>query len=547
MIERLKQLASGQNTLFGATAILVATNLGSNFLGMLRDRFFAQKIPTDLLDTYFAAFRIPDFIFNLLILGTVSAAFIPVFLQYKEKSEREAWEAAEVFVSTSVLVLVGLSILLFFAMPVLVPLLVPEFSLDKQFLTMSIGRIMLLQLVLFGLSYLFSGVLNAMKRFLIYAIAPLIYNGTIILSTIFFADQYGVYALGWGVVAGSFLHMLTQYLTLRGIGFAFRPRINFKHPVIARIIRMMIPRSIALGSLQLMLIVFTAIASALGSGSVAVYNLADNIQTTPTAIFALSFLTALFPTLSEAVAKKQLASFADMAWRGLRYLIVIMVPSAVGLILLRAQIVRLILGSGHFGWEAMIATADTLGWFAVSLLAQGLVVLFSRSYYALHDTRTPTLFNLIGYGTAILLAFCFAPAGGLNMGVPGLALAFSVGSTANALLLYGFIRERVPSFKRFESQLVPLTFQVGLAILVMIGVVQGAKWLAAEFVSLDRFVGVLIQSALAVAAGAGSYWLVLSLFRVPELDTLKRLVLSRLKLAHSSSIIPRANDYPKQH
>jgi len=197
MIQRLRNLISGTNTVTAAASILVATTLVSNVLGMLRDRFFAQKVPTDLLDTYFAAFRIPDFIFNLLILGTVSAAFIPLFLAEREKSEQRAWQMANRTITLTIGVLILLAIVLWILMPVLTPLLVPDFSAEKQQLTLQLTRILLIQPIFFGLSYLFSGILNAMKRFFVYALAPLVYTAAIIVSTLLFADQFGVYALVW--------------------------------------------------------------------------------------------------------------------------------------------------------------------------------------------------------------------------------------------------------------------------------------------------------------------------------------------------------------
>ncbi|MEK7184081.1 MAG: murein biosynthesis integral membrane protein MurJ [Patescibacteria group bacterium] len=529
MIHRLKQFASKQNSLVGATALLVTTTLLSNVLGLLRDRFLAQKITTDALDTYFAAFRVPDFLFNFLILGTVSAAFIPVFVQYRAKSEQAAWEVASVMITLAVVILVGLSMLLAIFMPALIPFIVPDFSIEKQALTIELARVMLIQPIFFGLSYLFSGVLNAMKRFTVYAIAPLIYTASIIVATLGFADQYGVKAVVWGVVIGAVLHMFTQLLAIRSLDIRLAPILQLRHPSLKQIFSMMWPRSIALGAMQLMLLVFTAIGSSLGAGSVAVYSLADNIQTMPTAVFALSFITALFPTISEAAAKRKLDEVASHVWRGIRYLIVIMVPSGVGIFLIRAQVVRLILGTGYFDWEATVATASTLGFFASSLLAQSLVVHLSRTFYALHDTRTPTLYNVIGYSVAILAAYTLAPMSGLGMGVPGLALAFSIGSTVNAILLYTTVRTRLPQLRRAEQGFSQFLFQVLIATVSLIAVVQLAKAGVAGVVDMNRFWGVLAQTSVACLSGALAYWTALRTMRVPELSELSGILLARFR------------------
>lgn len=528
MIQRLKALLSGQNSVTGAAAILVATTLVSNILGLLRDRFFAQKVPIDLLDAYFASFRLPDFIFNLLILGTVSAAFIPVFLAEQQKGQERAWEMAHRAITLALVALIGLSVVLFAAMPVLVPLMVPEFSLEKQELTTQLTRILLIQPIFFGLSYLFSGILNAMKRFFVYALAPLIYTACIIASTLLFADTYGVYALVWGVVIGSFFHMFIQFLTAQSVGFRFTVDFHFRDPAVLKLLRLMVPRGIALGSMQLMLLVFTGIASALGSGSVASYNFADNIQTMPTAVFGLSFITALYPTLSEAAAKRELSRYADLLWRGIRYLLVILVPAGLGLLLLRSEIVRLILGTGHFGWEATVVTAQTLGFFAVSLFAQAIGALLARSFYALHDTTTPTIHQLVGYGVSVALAFVLAPATGLGMGVPGLALAFSIGSALTMGLLYWSLRRRVPSVQEDESALWPLLQKLALGSIALVVGVQLAKLLTAQLVDLDHFWEVFLRAGSAMLVGASAYWLVMAALRVEELSLIIDVVRSRL-------------------
>lgn len=524
MIQQIKSLVSGKNTVTAAATILVATTLISNVLGLLRDRFFAQKIPTDLLDTYFAAFRLPDLIFNLLILGTVSAAFIPLFLAERGKSDRAAWQLVNRTITLAIGALVILAVVLWVAMPLLTPLLVPDFSPEKQELTLRLSRILLIQPVFFGLSYLFSGILNAMKRFFVYALAPLVYTLAIIVSTLLFADQYGVYALVWGVVVGSVLHMLIQGFTARNIGLSWHFDANWRDPAIGKLVRLMIPRSIGLGTMQLMLLVFTSIASSLGSGSVAIYSFADNIQTMPTAVFGLAFITALYPTLSEAAAKRDDTAYAELIWRGIRYLLVVMIPAGIGLILLRSEIVRLILGTGYFGWEATIATYQTLAFFSISLAIQVIGVLLARAFYALHDTLTPTIYQVLGFVLSIALAYYLAPTTGLGLGVPGLALAFSIGSTLTLALLYWKLRQTVPAILRGEHVLLPLLRDVALGSLALIASVQLVKFGLAYVVDLNRFWEVLLRAALAIVAGAGAYWVVMMHLGVEELSIINEIL-----------------------
>jgi len=219
--------------------------------------------------------------------------------------------------------------------------------------------------------------------------------------------------------------------------------------------------------------------------------------------------------------------FAALIERALRYLVVILLPSGLGLLLLRAQIVRLILGSGHFGWEQTIATANTLGLFAISLFSQAIVVLLSRSFYSLHNTRTPTILNLIGYAIALGLAFWFAPANGLGLGVPGLALAFSLGSFVNLGLLYWAIRRRVPALVRVEEGLGRFIGRVSLGLLSLIVAVQLAKPVVALFVNMDRFWGVFVQTSVAIVLGAAAYWFTMRVLRVSEIQLVESLIRAR--------------------
>lgn len=523
MIKKVKTFFSGKNSLMSAATILVFTTLLSNILGLVRDRFFAQKVPIDLLDTYFAAFRIPDFIFNILILGTISAAFIPVFLEYKQKSEGEAWAVADLTLNLALLLMAGLSVILFLVMPILIPWLVPDFSAEKQELTTALARILLLQLIFLGASYIFSGILNAMKRFLVYSLAPLVYTTSIIVFTILFADQYHVFALVWGVVAGAFFHMLIQAVVARSIGWRWQPIFDWRHLAVIKIVRLLVPRSIGLGSFQVALLAVTAIASGLGAGSVAIYNFADNIQTMPTAVFGLAFITALYPTLAEMFAQKDMKRFAALVWRGIRYLLFILAPAGIGLILLRAEIVRLILGTGHFGWGATVATADTLGFFAFSLFAQAGAVLLARSFYALQDTKTPTIINIISYLIAIALAIYLAPL----MGVPGLALAISIAAFGNMVLLYLRLRTRI-SLMQHESTLVLALLQLIVGLILLTVAVQFTKVWIGGLVDMQTGIGVAMKTLAAITVGAFVYWITMKVLKVPEIAMAEQIILAKV-------------------
>jgi putative peptidoglycan lipid II flippase len=523
-MQKLKQLLNSANSVKGASVILVVTLLLSNILGMVRDHYIAQKIPTTLLDAYYAAFRLPDLIFNLLVLGAIAAAFIPVFTTYiSKKEEKKAWHVTNSFLNISILVLAIFSIILALLMPYIIPFIVPDFGPDKQELTVKLARLMLISPIFFSISYTLGGILNSYKRFFVYSIAPLIYNLCIILATLFLTEKFSVYGIVIGVLVGAFLHMAIQIPVTLKLGYRYKPAFDWKDNGVKKIFLLMIPRSIGLGATQVMLLVYTSIASTLAAGSVAIYNLADNIQTMPVVVFGISFATALFPNLSEAISLKDTDKFVGYICKGIRSILYLLIPSGIGIILIRTQIVRLILGSGYFGWEQTVNTADTLGYLAISLFSQGIVALLARAFYALHDTKIPMISSIISIIISIVLGYVLVPI----MGITGLGLAYSVGSIINALFLYTILRKKETKIRNNERSAIVFIFKILIASAAMIAIVQFSKNIIGLHVDMSRFWGVLIQTVLTVGFGSGVYILVTYLLGLEEIKEIFGLIKKR--------------------
>lgn len=514
MVKKVSAFLHRQNSTTVASAILMITLFLSNILGVVRDHYLTQKIPTDLLSAYYAAFRIPDFIFNILILGAITSAFIPIFtnlISRGDEERKEAWQVAASIINIAVILLVGLSIILAFLMPWLMPFVVPGFDAAHQNLAVKLARIMLLSPIFFGLSYIFGGILNSFKRFLVYALAPIVYNLIIIAGTLIFADKFGVIGVAVSVIIGAFLHFLIQLPVAIKLGFRFQLKIFWQNWAVRRIGLLMIPRAIALGMNQVMLLVFTSIASVLGGYSIAVYNLADNIQTMPMVVFGTSFATAIFPSLSEAIALNKHEEFAGQLQKTTRIILYFMIPMIAVLILLRMQIIRLIFGSGHFGWEQTMATANTLAYFATSLVFTGLIPLFSRAFYALHNTRTPMIVTVIGAVISIVLGKVFS----LTLGVEGLALGYSIGMAVSAILLYLMLRQKIKITN--EGAVVWFTIKVIIAALLMSAALQESKMLIGVLVDMQRAWGVVIQTLASLTAGLIVYLLTTWIFGCEEI------------------------------
>lgn len=517
-----RSVFSGKNSYFGASLILIITLFFSNVLGVIRDHYLTQKIPTDDLSTYYAAFRIPDLLFNVLILGAISSAFIPVFsaLIYQKK-EKEAWGVANSIINIAVVCLIVFSLILAFFMPYLAPLFVPGFDQEKLAMTVKLARLMLASPIFFGLSYIFGAVLNSYKRFLVYSLAPLVYNLTIILGTLILSPKIGIIGVAIAVVVGAFLHMMVQIPIALKLGFRWQAIFDWKNNFVQKIGILMFPRAIGLGANQIMLLVFTGLASILGGSAIAVYNLADNIQTMPMVVFGTSFAIAIFPTLSEKVSQKDWSGFRQDFTKTLRSILFFIVPIVFGIILLRAQIVRIILGSGHFGWQQTIDTANTLGYFAISLVFTSIVPLLARASYALHNTKMPMMVTII----TVIISIAAGKILASSMGIIGLALAYSIGSFFNALILYLLLRKKI---QIAEWPISVFLLKIIFASIIMAIALQETKFIMAIFVDMSRFWGVFSQAFAAIIVSVGIYLILTWVFNCEEANSAK-VIFNRLK------------------
>jgi putative peptidoglycan lipid II flippase len=491
----IKNLLNGESkTITGAALLLGAASLASRFLGVVRDRVLAGQFGAgDTLDVYYAAFRIPDFIFNLLILGALSAGFIPVFTAAlaaaKEKGEKVdlAWDIVSGLINIMGVLLIFLCGLFIALSPFIVPVITPGFGAEKMALTVTMTQIMMLSPIFLGLSNIFGGVLQSFKRFFIFSLAPIFYNFGIIVGALFFTKWWGIYGLAFGVILGAIAHMLIQLPAVLQLGYRYRFIFDLANQNIRKIGKLMIPRTLGLAVSQINLVVMTVIASTLVSGSLAVFNLANNLQYFPIGIIGISFAVAVFPVLGEYAAGGKREEMVKSFSHAVRQILFFIVPAAVLLLVLRAQIVRVIFGSGQFDWEDTILTADTLAFFVTSLFAQALVPLLARFFYALQDTKTPFL---VGLFSAVVNVFLAMPMAG-RWGVIGLAAAFSVSSILNFCLLWILLRVKFGSLD--EKKILGSAFKISVAAVLMAFSIQGMKAALAPFVDMQTFLGILGQ------------------------------------------------------
>ncbi len=536
MIRRL--IGNQSKTITGAAIIIGAASFISRLMGVVRDRIFAHQFGAgELLDTYYAAFRVPDLVYNLLIIGALSAGFIPVFTKVYLKDKKQAWELTANIINILGLALVVICGVLFIFTPQIMKIIVPGFT-DKQMeMTVLLTRIMFLSPLLLGLSSVVSGVLQSLKSFFVYSLTPIMYNFGIIFGALALVPFFGISGLAMGVVIGALLHLIIQLPTFFHYGFRYRPRLNLKDKRVKEIIRLMIPRTMGLAAHQINWIVITMLASTLAAGSIAVFNYANNLQHFPVGIIGISFALASFPTLSKLAAQGNIDVMRDQISNAVKQIIFFIIPISVLFILLRAQIVRIILGTGQFDWQDTILTMNTLAFFALSLFAQCITPLLARVFYALHDTWTPFL---VGLGTAVVNIFLSLYLKEI-LGVIGLAFAFSIAMTVQMSLLWVLLRSKLKTLN--ELSLIQSAYKISVAAIIMALVVQLLKAPLASVVDMNRFWGILTQGFIAGTVGMLVYAGICYLLKLEEIKHLLGSMKKRwLKIKHVQGEIGKADE-----
>jgi putative peptidoglycan lipid II flippase len=500
-----------------AAYLLALFALGSQLLAIVRDRTLAHTFGAGSeLDLYYAAFRIPDILFVLF----VSVLSVYVLLPFVDRARAVSGNAAGArvlgqFFTLFLYVYVLAAGVLFVCVPLLIPWLFPGLTTDAATLTL-LTRIMLLQPFLLGLSTLFGVITQAERRFVLYAVSPLLYNLGIIFGVLVLYPYFGLQGLVWGVVAGAAGHMLIQWPLVRKseLWFHFVPRIEWS--LIREVLFVAVPRALTLSVHQIILLILVGVATTMTAGSVAVFQLAFNLQSVPLAIIGMSYSVAAFPMLAEFIAKNDRSAFNTHVISALRHIIFWSLPIVGLIIVLRAQLVRTLFGSGSFDWSDTRLTAAVLALFVISLLGQSILLLLVRAFYAASKMFVPLCVAGFGVvvtlGSAVWLHSAYTSSEVFRTtlesllrltGVPGtevltLSLAFTLGVLAETIiLLVLFVRTFAVDLGVLWRQ----TLQALCAALV--GAL--ASYLTLNFivdgVNQETFIGIFLQGIVAGTVG----------------------------------------------
>jgi putative peptidoglycan lipid II flippase len=502
-------------------------------LGLIRDRLLAGTFGAGTeLDVYYTAFTVPDFIALILIFGAISSAVIPIFSSYLIKSKDEAWKYVSLLLNVFLGFLIIVCGILMIFTPTIISAMAPGFSGEKRELAITLMRIMFLSPIILGASNMISGILQVFHRFVVTAIAPLLYNLGIIIGILFFVPKFGLAGLAWGVVLGGVMHLLVQIPAFIFSGFRYKASFDYKDPGVSKTIKLMVPRSLGLGAGQLNTIATTAIASTLMAGSIAVFNFANNLSSILVNAVAVSVSTASFPSMAMAFLKDEGDEFLRKFSSIFRQIIFLVVPLSLLILILRAQIVRVVLGAGKFSWADTKLTTACLGILALNLIAQALILFLSKTFYAAHNTKIPAIisgatvvFNIVlslflvwlvrfSPGFNMFLQNLLRLGGVANIGVIALALAYSITAVLEgALLLYMFYK-KFPKLKTKEIS--DSLYKILFASLIMVVLTFVTRQILGSVVNLQTFWGIFFQLIISGGVGVITYAVATHLLKSPE-------------------------------
>lgn len=506
-----------------AGLIVIGAFLVSRVLGWVRVVVLANLFGASAeLDAYYAAFRIPDLVFQLVAAGAIASSLVPVLAGLVATGERQrAWRVASTVLNLILGVLIGVTLVLWLFAPSIMPILVPGFDPATTGLTVQLTRVMLISPVFLAAGAIASSILNTEDRFGAAALAPVAYNLCIIAFALLLAPLLGVYAAALGVVAGSVTHLLVQVPALRRV-YRYSPRTEIADSAARQAFWLMLPRAIGLGANQITFLVNTALASTLVVGSVVSYNVAFNVLQIPLGVIGLPLGIVLLPTLSRALATGEDGEFGRTVVATLRLLLwATLLVASVGIVA-RDQVVELLFGWG-FDAAAMAATAATLGVFLLGLPAHALNVILARAFYSGKDTVTPVSVAIASVGINVVISLLTVE----RLGLAGLALGIAVGAWFEAVTLTLLLARRHGSISVAPILQGGLVSLVGALVSALVA--AGVLRLAPPFEGSVVVLGLALALTVASAAALLVYVAYSRLVKLPELPRTVGLLRSALR------------------
>ena len=573
-----------ENIVHGAMIIALFSVI-SKVLGLFRYTLLAAYFGTGpIAESYYAAFRIPDFIYNALVLGALSTAFIPVFLEvyhnkkrekgaivlqdlaveaseeglssvnfdlqkqisqaaviptprikkwwrwgkgkefFQEKFESSHWHLTNALITSILIVLVFVVGIVWLFTPFLVERMVPGFDENRLSVTIHLTRIMLLSPIIFGVSNIMSAVLQAFKRFTLFALAPVFYNIGIIIGIVLLYPAMGPVGLAWGVVLGALLHLGIQLPAVVKLGYRISFILWWQVKEVKKVLRLILPRAFALSANQINHLVSTFLASSLTAGSLVVFYNAYDIEILPVSLVAVSFAVSSFPTLGELFINKNNEEFRVVLCSVLQKVLILMIPLTLFMILLRAHIVRLILGYGVYDWDATVRTLNVLGILAISLVPQGIVPVLARACYAREDTRSPVIITVVSMIINIVCALILVP----RYELLGLALSFTIAAIIHAGFLAAVVEHTVQGVITLHTLKIVAVYSS--AAIIASSALYISLQIVGDILGTEKVWKLFVQSGISFLVGCCAYGFILLFLRDPLVLSVREHLKKRLGL-----------------
>lgn len=495
----------------------------SKILGLIRDRLLAHVFLPEKIDIFWAAFRLPDSIFQIIILGALSVAFIPVFTEHLEgKGKEDAFEMARAVLNASLAIFILLTILIYIlAQPIIATFIAPGFASARQLQVVELTRVILFGQVILVVGSFFIGISQSFQRFIIPSLAPVFYNLGIIMGIVFLSKSFGVMGAAYGVVIGAFLHAAVQLPWVWSMGFRFKFPPKFFNPGVREIMQLMSVRTIGLAAEQINETVGVALATIASIGSVTYLTFAQHLQVVPIGLFGATLAQAALPVLSYERARGKIEEFKITILTTLHQILFLTLPATAILIVIRIPVVRLIFGASRFNWEATVLTGATLAFLSVGLSSQAISLLLVRGFYALKDTKTPVIVSLIVVVLNIILSVYSIAV--LRLDVWSIGFANSIAAVISAVLLFWTLHLKVGKFN-LKMVLLPLLKMLMATIIMGVALYVPIKLLDAVIFDTTRTINLLALTGISSIFALSVYVLVVWFLKVRELDTYIELI-----------------------
>jgi len=509
-----------------ASIIIIAT-IFCRILGLGREIVISNRFGAGIeTDAFFIAFMIPNLLRSFLGEGALNSAFIPIFAEYLTNHDRKK---AEYFASNVlnilIIILIIVVILGVWSAPLLINLIAIGFksNMYKYQLAVNLTRIIFPYIGFVAVAALFMGILNSYDHFLVPALAPSMLNISVIIFALTLSYKYGIYSIAWGVILGGIGQALIQTPVLARKKIKYNFVVDFNDPGVKKLLKLLVPVMIGLAITQINVIVDRTIASTLIDGSISALYYSNRLVQFPLGAFGIAISIAIFPTLAKQTAKNDIAEFKKSLLFGLKMLLFITIPSAVGLIVLKDSLIRLIYEHGIFSRVATNMTASALLYYSIGLFAYACVRLITMSFYALKDTKTPVKIGIFIVFVNVALDLILVK----YLAHSGLALATSVAAILNLIILLKVLQNKIGDIE-LKSQ---VSFLIKIVISsIFLGIISVlVSNFFANILDLNYKYNQIIQVTASIFSGGLAYFIISYILGVEEVRNLKQSIKAILR------------------